>query len=531
MKTEPHILVIDDENYICESCDRIFSGAGYKVDTHVNAVKGYREALMNPYDAIVLDLNLIESDGMKLLYGIRKKKPDVPVVIITGYPSEDTRRMSSTLGVIDYIIKPFEPSELLEPVRKVLTGEVASTTTRDKDLMETEVCEPGYHFYLSSWFYQMQNGVIRVGGYLPNLSNNYVKSIRLPELGSYVYRGLPLAEVTLSGGSKQVIPSAVSGKVSVVNDQLREHFYNLEKNLHRKSWIAVVEPENLERDLRANQQRSILVFTESMDEKNEFQQRILAKGYRTVVATSMENVRQSLSQGSAGVMVIDARSFGDSGPGLVREVNREFPEVKVIVFNDPDIDMERQYRKQNLFYYGVNPIMNNEMVDLLHCAFTEEKKKVQMKNPQVSSFLPDTINKISITNRYGIKVVLFAYDRILEHSGGLGYLLTKDLMDMQVPITIGHTRFHASRDAQTEIQKIEKEKEKNDRIIVLEARYQDKIPGSVSKEVQEFTNEKSALNSLVNICIQPSPGTGKVEFEVNQTLSLKELILNEMISK
>ena len=107
MKTSPYILVIDDENHICESCDRIFSNAGYKVDTNINGTNGFRQALTNPYDAIILDLNLVESDGMKLLYGIRRRKPDVPVVIITGYPSEDSRRMSTTLGVVDYITKPF----------------------------------------------------------------------------------------------------------------------------------------------------------------------------------------------------------------------------------------------------------------------------------------------------------------------------------------------------------------------------------------------------------------------------------------
>ena len=54
MKTTPYLLVIDDENHICESCDRIFSQAGYKVDTNISASRGFRQALTNPYDAIIL---------------------------------------------------------------------------------------------------------------------------------------------------------------------------------------------------------------------------------------------------------------------------------------------------------------------------------------------------------------------------------------------------------------------------------------------------------------------------------------------
>ena len=250
MKTAPHILVIDDENHICESCDRIFTNAGYEVDTNINATSGFRQALTNPYDAIILDLNLVEADGMKLLYGIRKRKPDVPVVIITGYPSEDTRRTSTTLGVTDYIEKPFEPSQILEPVQRIISGE-RGYLDKEKTLTGEEISVHNYHFYRSSWFYQLAHGLVRVGGYLPNLSNCCIKSIKLPELESVIYRGLPLAEVTLSNGSKQIIPSPVNGKVTVINNQMRDHFYNLERNIHTKNWIAVVEPYQLEQDLKS----------------------------------------------------------------------------------------------------------------------------------------------------------------------------------------------------------------------------------------------------------------------------------------
>lgn len=530
MKTEPYILVIDDENYICESCDRIFSNAGYRVDTNISASKGFRQALTNPYDAIILDINLVESDGMKLLYGIRKKKPDVPVVIITGYPSEDSRRMSSTMGVIDYITKPFEPAELLEPVQRVVTGE-SESREKEIDLISEEIREPGYHFYQSAWFYPMGNGVTRVGGYLPNLLNTTVKSIKLPVLGSRTYRGLPLAEVTLDNGTKQIIPSPISGKIRMINDSLSDYFYNLEKNLHRKNWIAIMEPDHLEEDIKSSEARTILVFAGNSSEENEFFKRISCKGYHTKMTNDIDELLRILKSESIQVVVMDAKDFDDPGPGYVRKINQKFPGIKTIVLNEPNMKMERKYRRNNIFYYGVNPISNNEMVDLLHCAFTDDSEKIRLRNPHVSSFLPNTISKISITNGYGKKVILFAYDEILLHEGGLGYLLTKELHDTAFPLTIHHTRFHKSIDEISEIQKIAMEKEKNDRVIILQTRDLNAIPGCISKEVEQYANPNSALNLLINFHIQPVPGkASNFDFDANTTIALKNIIIHELVS-
>jgi DNA-binding response OmpR family regulator len=532
MKTKPHILVIDDENHICESCDRIFSSAGYRVDTNINASKGFRQALLNPYDAIILDLNLIESDGMKLLYGIRKRKPYVPVVIITGYPSEESRKKSSEMGVLDYITKPFEPTELLEPVQRIIRNRT-EPEFEHKDLAEVEIRKANYHFYQTSWFCCMKNNIVRVGGYLPNLSDATIESIRLPELGSMVYRGLPLAEVTLSNGTQQVIPAPVSGKVIILNDQLRDHFYNLEKNLHRKSWIAVVEPDDIDQDLRASQIRKVLVFADHGTEENEFYQRIQQKGYTTRITGNIGEVMNLLSSEKIPVLITDAKNFGESGPEYIQRINQGFPGTKIIVFNDPDINMEKRYRRNNLFYYGVNQISNNEMIDILHCSFVDAHETIELRNPRVSRFMPNTISKISITNTLGIRVTLLAYNDILQHKSGLGYILTKELLDRSYPLEIHHSRSGRSMEEDSvSSQVLAYEKEKNDRIILLQSMEMDKIPGSITKDYQEYRNKRSTLNLLVKISIQPCPGkSGKVEFDTNTILAFKEIILKEMTSK
>ena len=126
METPSSILIIDDEPNVCESCQRILSQEDFNVDTNINPISGYDQALANNYDLIILDLIMKDLDGLELLAKLREKKPDVPVIIITGYPSVESKKKSMNFGVLDYILKPFEPNEILEPIKNILKHSISS---------------------------------------------------------------------------------------------------------------------------------------------------------------------------------------------------------------------------------------------------------------------------------------------------------------------------------------------------------------------------------------------------------------------
>jgi len=117
MEKHPSILVIDDEQVVCDSCYRILSNEDYQVYTNTNPVEGYQKALNNNYDLLLLDLCMDKMDGIQLLKKLRHIKSDMPVMIITGYPSKETKEESTNLGVLNYISKPFQPSEIVEPIK------------------------------------------------------------------------------------------------------------------------------------------------------------------------------------------------------------------------------------------------------------------------------------------------------------------------------------------------------------------------------------------------------------------------------
>jgi DNA-binding NtrC family response regulator len=108
----PRVLVIDDEEVMLQSCRRILDRKGLRVDTEIDGLRGRDRALAGKHDLVILDLRMPQVDGLDLLDELRKARPDVEVIIITGYSSIDSAVKAVKLGAFDYLPKPFTPDEL-----------------------------------------------------------------------------------------------------------------------------------------------------------------------------------------------------------------------------------------------------------------------------------------------------------------------------------------------------------------------------------------------------------------------------------
>ncbi len=117
---EPKILIVDDELVVIKSAERVLKSEGYSVE----GALGGREAILklgqDSFDLVFTDLKMPEVDGITLIRWIKKTKPDVGIVIITGYPSQDTIKEALELGIIDYVPKPFTPSVLLDVTERAV---------------------------------------------------------------------------------------------------------------------------------------------------------------------------------------------------------------------------------------------------------------------------------------------------------------------------------------------------------------------------------------------------------------------------
>ncbi len=115
------ILVIDDEEVVHVSLRRILGRCGHHVDAELSAVAGLeRLADEEPYDLVITDLMMPEMNGIELLRQLRERELEVPVLMITGYPTISTALEALRLDAMDYIAKPFTRQELLAPVNRAL---------------------------------------------------------------------------------------------------------------------------------------------------------------------------------------------------------------------------------------------------------------------------------------------------------------------------------------------------------------------------------------------------------------------------
>ena len=137
MVASRRILVVDDEPAIARGCHRILAGAGYEVESAVSGQEGLRRAIEGKFDLVLADLKLPDLDGMELVRVLRIERPDVAVVIITGYRSVDSAMEAVRLGVSDYIEKPFTPDQIIGSIGRALSA----VGERDRLRVETSLAQ------------------------------------------------------------------------------------------------------------------------------------------------------------------------------------------------------------------------------------------------------------------------------------------------------------------------------------------------------------------------------------------------------
>ena len=111
------ILVIEDEPRILGFLKVGLEAEGFAVDGAEDGVSGLALALREPYELVVLDLQLPRLDGLRLLDELHRSRPELPVLILSARNDLPTKLRSFHLGANDYLSKPFSFDELVARVR------------------------------------------------------------------------------------------------------------------------------------------------------------------------------------------------------------------------------------------------------------------------------------------------------------------------------------------------------------------------------------------------------------------------------
>lgn len=118
-------LVIDDEQVVLDSVSRILTDENYEVDVTLSGREGIDWAIKENYDVVLTDIRMPDIGGMRVLRDVKRAKPSLPVVMITGYASIESSVQAMKMGAADYLEKPFTPDQLLKAVASAL--DIAAT--------------------------------------------------------------------------------------------------------------------------------------------------------------------------------------------------------------------------------------------------------------------------------------------------------------------------------------------------------------------------------------------------------------------
>jgi len=123
------ILVIEDEPRILGFLKVGLEAEGFTVDGADDGVSGLALALREPYELVVLDLQLPRLDGLRLLDELHRTRPELPVLILSARNDLPTKLRSFHLGANDYLSKPFSFDELVARVRVQLRHSAGGDTS------------------------------------------------------------------------------------------------------------------------------------------------------------------------------------------------------------------------------------------------------------------------------------------------------------------------------------------------------------------------------------------------------------------
>jgi CheY-like chemotaxis protein len=114
------ILVVDDEEDVREGVKRFLMYEGYEVTTAESGAVALERAGAQAFDVVLTDLRMPGMSGLETLIALKRLRPELPVIVVTGYASAETVSACKREGAFDYVTKPFELPDMLRLIEAAI---------------------------------------------------------------------------------------------------------------------------------------------------------------------------------------------------------------------------------------------------------------------------------------------------------------------------------------------------------------------------------------------------------------------------
>ena len=280
------ILAVDDEAVVLDSFRKILVLDGYSIDTVENGPEALGLVQKRSYDFVFTDLKMPVMDGVEVCKAVKHLRPDIDVIIITGYASVESAVETMKFGAMDYIQKPFTEEELADLVKKFVIRRQNRIQKQQRPQVRitdfagprgsanVEFSIPGGVFISDGhcWAGLDPSGQIYVGvdDFAQKIIGT-VDAVEMPESGAAVRKGQHLFSLVYG---KRNIPfrSPVGGKVTALNPVLAKNVRRLQETSYGDNWVCSIEGDNLESDLRSLKigQGAVEFFNDELEKLEKF---------------------------------------------------------------------------------------------------------------------------------------------------------------------------------------------------------------------------------------------------------------------
>jgi len=127
------VLLVDDEQDFLEAMATRMKDRGMEVSTTTSAADALKKVEEGAYDAVVLDLMMPEMDGLEVLKAMKEKRPELQIILLTGYATVQKGVEAMKFGAMDFIEKPAD--------LKILTEKIHQATAQKMVLVEKKIQE------------------------------------------------------------------------------------------------------------------------------------------------------------------------------------------------------------------------------------------------------------------------------------------------------------------------------------------------------------------------------------------------------
>ncbi|MBI5168132.1 MAG: response regulator [Candidatus Eisenbacteria bacterium] len=116
------VLVVDDEAVVRGGVKLVLEPEGLTVAQAATVAEALASEALNECRLLLCDLMLQGESGLEVVSEARRRRPALPIVLMTGYATDDNAALGARCGATDFLAKPFDDVELLDQVRRVLVG-------------------------------------------------------------------------------------------------------------------------------------------------------------------------------------------------------------------------------------------------------------------------------------------------------------------------------------------------------------------------------------------------------------------------